>query len=95
MAVAIVPGLLVSIAAARRDELIQNGRQVALQARLEFDGADGPGASHVEHVHVAGSNARRLDGSRHTRRKVMHVAVPARLDGDLLLMGHSLTSPMK
>jgi len=41
MAVAVVPGLLVAIVAAGRNELVEDGRQVALQPRLKFNGADG------------------------------------------------------
>src|SRR5215472_3400645 len=36
MAIAIVPGLLVPIGAAGRDELVQNSGQVLLQSRLEL-----------------------------------------------------------
>jgi hypothetical protein len=39
MAVAVVPGLLVSVIPARWNKLSQKRRQVLLQARLELDGA--------------------------------------------------------
>ena len=50
MAVAIMPGLFVTIVAAGRDEFVQNGRQIILKPRLELNGADRSCTADVENV---------------------------------------------
>ena len=45
MAVAVVPGLLVAVLAAGRDQAVEQFRQVALESRLELDGPHGGGAA--------------------------------------------------
>src|SRR5262249_8055957 len=57
MAVAVVPGLLVAVLPAGGNEAVQRLRQVALQARLELDGAEGGGAADAEDVGHAGLDA--------------------------------------
>src|SRR5690348_13105391 len=58
MAVAVVPGLLVAVAAAGWDELVQNLREILLQARLELDCANCRRASNIKDIHCTGLNAR-------------------------------------
>ena len=50
MAVAVVPGPLVAVVTARRDQAIQHFGQVALQTRLELDRADRRRAAHTGHL---------------------------------------------
>jgi len=53
MAVAIVPGLFVSVIAAGREEFIQHGWQVFFKPRLEFYGADCAGAADIKDMRQA------------------------------------------
>jgi hypothetical protein len=55
--VAVVPGLFVSVVARRRDQLVENFREVALESRFEFDCAHGGRAADGEDVNDAGANA--------------------------------------
>jgi hypothetical protein len=57
MAIAIMPGVFVSVFTARRKELVQLIWQVCLEARLEFNRAHRGGASDVENMHYAGADA--------------------------------------
>jgi len=50
VAVAIVPRLLMTVVAARRNQLIQNGRQVMLQSWLELNRTDCRRATDIENV---------------------------------------------
>jgi len=65
MSIAVVPGLLVAVAPARWDELVQDGGQVLEQAGFELNGADRRRAADVEDVHGAGSNAGGRYGCRY------------------------------
>jgi hypothetical protein len=53
-----MPSLLMPLVSPRRKELIEDRRQVLLQARLELDRPDGPGAADIENLHSAGSDMR-------------------------------------
>ena len=90
VAVAVMPGLLVAIAAAGRDELEKNFRQIALQARFEFDCSDGGRAANVENVDRSRANAGFGDDGRDAISNVMHVAVAGGVDGELVLVDHRL-----
>ena len=58
VAVAVVPGVLVAVFAAGRQQLVQHRRQVLLEAWFEFNGADGPGAADIEDVHETAAHTR-------------------------------------
>ena len=85
MAVAVVPGLLVAVVAARRDQPVEHFGQVALEARLELDRADRRRAAHAEHLHDARLDARAPDDGGNLVGDLGHVPVACRLEGELFL----------
>ncbi len=80
MAVAIVPCLLMTIIAAGRDQLIQDGWHVGAQPGFKFNGADRGRASHVEYVDDSGHHSGLAYRCGHLIGDVMHVAMA--LGGD-------------
>ena len=88
VAVAIVPGLLVAVVAAGREQLVQDCGQILLQARFKFNRADGPGTANVENVCEARAQARFAHDSSHLLRKVVHLAVTRRLNLEFALINH-------
>src|SRR5262249_55966846 len=92
MAVAVVPGLLVAVSPARRQQLIEHLRQVLLEAGLELDGADRRRAADGEDVADAGLHPRAGDDAAHVLGEVVPVAVARRPEGDLLLNDHGRLS---
>ena len=90
MAVAVVPGLFVSVVAARRNEFVQKVGQVLQQARLVFDGAQCAGAADVEHMRRTRVHAGVVDDPRHVRRHVVQMAVAPGFQQDLLLINHAI-----
>src|SRR5215469_3302008 len=68
VAVAVVPCLLVAVAAAGRDQLIQKRGQVLLQPRLEFNRTDRGSAADVENVDGPGLDARGAHDRSHFSR---------------------------
>ncbi len=93
--ITVVPGLLVTIIAAGRNEFVENARQVALQSRLEFNCPHGSSAADIEHVHSAGSNTRCSSEACDLLGQILHVAVSARVDSHVLLKCHVLPSTDK
>jgi hypothetical protein len=89
VAVAVMPRLFVAIVTAGRDELVQNGRQVMLQSRLELDGGDRCRTSDVEHVGGPRLNCRLGDDGGNLPGQIVHVAVAIRRNRNLFLMRHN------
>src|SRR5207244_1733929 len=85
VAVAVMPSLLMAIVAAGREQLVEHGRQVLLETRLEFDGTDGGGAADVEYMNHAGEDARLGNNSGHVLGQVVHLAMAGGLEVDLML----------
>lgn len=56
VAVAVMPGLFVSVVAAGRDELVEEFGKIALESRFELDCADRGRAADGEDVDEAGAN---------------------------------------
>src|SRR4051812_38622912 len=92
MTVAVVPGLLVMVVAARWEEAVERLRQVLAQARLELDHADRGRAADVEDVNDAGADRRFGNASRHLCRQIVHVAGACCRDGELFLKRHDVYS---
>ena len=92
VAVAIMPCLFVAVVAAGRNESVQNGGQVMLQTRLEFNRAEGACTPNIEYVDGAGLDPRGTYNPGNLLSKVVHVTVTLRRDGNLLLIGHNLAS---
>lgn len=88
--VAIVPGLLVAVVAAGRDELVQDFRKVALESRLKFNCADAGRASDGEDVDDAGANTGCRGDGRNVRGEVVHMSVAAGGERNLLLVSHAM-----
>src|SRR5438093_448423 len=94
VAVAVVPGLLVAVAPARRNEAIEQIGQVLLEPRLEFDGGHGGRAADAEDMRDAGADAGAADERAHLLGEVVHVAVSLRRQLKLLLEDHNLSFPL-
>src|SRR5215469_2356722 len=92
MAVAIMPGLLVSVVAAGRNELVQQVWKITLQTAFVFNRPDGCCASYIENINRSGLDARGTDNLRNPRSEIMHVTVARGTDCNLLLMCHSVSS---
>ena len=88
VAVAVVPGLFVSVVAAGRNELVEKFREVALESGFEFDCAHGGGAADGEDMDEAGTDAGGGGNSGDFLGEVMHVSVAGGGEGDLLLVSH-------
>src|SRR4051794_1342163 len=88
-----MPGLLVAVAFARRDQPVQEGGQGALEAGLELDRPQGGRAPDVEQVR----DPRREAGPGHEPvelvGQVVHVPVAPRPDRQRLLENHGPSSP--
>ena len=80
MAVAVVPGLLVAIVAAGRDEFIENRRHVRAQTWFKFNRANRGGATHIEYVRDPRPNAGMGDSRGYVIGEVMHIPVASRID---------------
>src|SRR5688572_23188082 len=90
VSVAVVPGLLVSVSAAGRDEPLEQLRQVPLQSRLELDRTNRGRAADIEDLNRSRLNAARLNDRAYVVRQVVHRACPARFNGDSLLVNHKV-----
>src|SRR6266852_9299866 len=88
VAVSIMPGLLVAVITAGRNELVQNCRQILLQARLEFNRTKRCRTSYVEDMHQPSFDSGRVYDRGQLFREVMHVPVAFGAERDLLLIGH-------
>ena len=93
MAVAIMPGLFMTVIATRGKELIEHRRQVLLEAGFEFNGADGGSAADVEDVYCAGAHMRFAHHARDFARQILHLAVAGSLELHLSLINHALLLP--
>src|SRR5579859_2786568 len=93
MSVPVVPRLLMAVLPAGRHEAVQKLRQVLLQPRLELDGPYRGGAAEVEDVGHAGPDLGARDDTRDLLGQVVHVAVAARRDAELLLKDHVAVPP--
>ena len=80
VAVAIMPCLFVAVVAAGRNESVQNGGQVMLQPRLEFNRAEGACTPNIEYVNGAGLDPRGTYNPGNLLSKVVHVTVTLRRD---------------
>ena len=78
------------VVAARGDQLVQNVRKVLLQAGLELDRADAPGATDVEDMNQAGPDPRAGDDALDLPGDVMHVPMTAGVNCDFVLVPHGL-----
>src|SRR5215469_5216081 len=92
MPVAIMPGLLVSVVAAGRNELVQQVWKITLQTAFVFNRPDGCCASHIENVNHSGLDARGSDNLRNAWSEIVHVTVARGTNCNLLLMCHSVSS---
>ena len=95
MPVPVVPRLLMTVVAAGRNELVQNGGQVMLQSWLELNRTDRRRAPDIENV-----DCPRLDsGGVHDRGQllgqVVDIAVSLSGDRNLLLIAHELGRPRR
>ena len=88
VAVAIMPGLLVAVITAGRNELVQNCRQILLQARLEFNRTQRGRTPYVEDMRQPSFDSRRAYDRGQLFGEVMHVPVAFGAERDLLLIGH-------
>ena len=88
--VTIMPGLLMAILAARRDQLVQDGGKIVLESRLKFDGTDRSRAPDVENVDRAGLDAGGSDNRPNLLAEIVHVSVAFCSDRDLTLIAHDL-----
>src|ERR1700683_1273806 len=95
MPVAVVPHLLMTVVAAGRNELAQNGGQVVLQSWLELNRTDGGRAPDVKNVDCPRSDSRGLHNRSQLLGEVVHVAVPCSGDRNLLLIAHELGRPSR
>src|ERR1700675_4176045 len=93
MPVAVMPRLLMTLVAAGRNELVQNGGEVVSQSRLELNGADGGRAAAVENVDCPRLNSRSVHDRSNLLGEVEHVAVPLSGDRNLSLIAHKLGQP--
>ena len=89
VAIAIVPGLLMAIVAAGREQLVQGRRQVLLQTGFELDGADGARAANIENVRYPATYVGRVDDLLEVVRQVVHLAMTGSLEMNLSLVYHS------
>src|SRR6185369_3774439 len=88
MRVAIMPGLLVAIVTAGRNEFVQYGRQVALQTRLELDRAHSSLTTDIKNMYKPSFDSGRCNDSGDLLGKVLQVSMSLGREEDLLLMGH-------
>jgi len=86
--VAIVPRLLMSIVAAGWNQLVEDRRQIMLQARLKLNGADRGSTADIENVDRPGFDARLGYDRSDLVGEVMHRTGTLGLKGNLLLIGH-------
>ena len=89
MAVAVVPGLLVSVIAARREQLVQHRRQVPFQAGLEFDGPHRRSAADIEDMNETAAHFGVGDNPGNLTGEVVHVAVAGGLNLNFTLVEHA------
>lgn len=87
MAVAVVPGLLVAIVAAGRDEFIENRGHVRAQTWFKFNRANRGGASQVEYVRDPRPHAGMGDSRRDLIGEVVHISVAPGRDRKVVLKG--------
>jgi len=88
MAVAVVPGLFVAQVAAGRNEPVEHLGYVALQPRLKFHHADRRRAADGKDLRHARRDARGGHRPADLLGDVVHIAMAAGLQGELLLMDH-------
>src|SRR5262245_38193011 len=89
VAVAIMPGLFMSVVAAGREEFVQHRGKIFLQARFKFNAADGPSAANVEDVSDARAQAGFADNPSYLIGEVEHVTMTRGLDLEFALVNHS------
>lgn len=75
VAVPVMPRLFMTVVTAGRNELVQDGGQVALKSRLEFNRAQGSRAPNIEYVDGAVLDSRGTYNFSNLFGKVVHVAV--------------------
>src|SRR5579859_4670723 len=92
VAVAVVPGLFMTIGAAGRDQLVENGGHVLLKSGLELNRSEGGGASDVEHIHDPSGNSGGIHGRRDLTGDVMHISVSFGMQRNLVLKAHGWRS---
>ena len=90
MAVAIVPGLLVAVLAARRDQMIEQLWQIALQSWFKLDGPNGACAADIEYVGRADLNTAFGHNQGDAVGDILHVPMAYRFDIKLLLSDHEV-----
>jgi hypothetical protein len=88
MTVAVVPGFLVSIVSAGRDEPVQHCGQVFLEAGLELDCPQGGRAANIAQARDALLNSRVLNDLMQIIGQVVHIAMSARATLDAFLVHH-------
>lgn len=88
MAIAVVPGLLMTVVATCGDQTVEDFGKVALKTWLELDCAYGSRAAHIEHVRNPSINAGATNRGLDLRGNVVHMAVTVGRDRQIFLMGH-------
>lgn len=88
MAVAVMPGLFVSVGFRRRHQPIQQFRQVPLETGFEFDRSNDSGAADVEHVNRTLSYSGFPHNPLDLPGNIMHVPVTFCLQLDLSSVNH-------
>ena len=77
VAVAVMPGLFVAVVAAGRNELVEDFREIALEAGLKLDGADRSGATNGEDMDETDANAGAGGDGDDFFGEVVHVSMAA------------------
>ena len=93
MSVAVMPRLLMTVIAAGRNEIVQNGRQVMLQSWFELNRTDRRRAPNIENVDRPRLDSGGVHDRGHLLGEVVDIAVPFRGDRKLLLIAHELEPP--
>src|SRR5260370_38062105 len=90
VAFAVMPRLLMAVAATRRDKFVQDLRKVALQSWFEFNRTHGGRTADAENVYSARADTRIAHNGDDIFREVVHVAVAGSMDCNLLFLRHNL-----
>jgi hypothetical protein len=88
MAVAVMPGLFMAVAAAGGHELVQKVRQVLPESRFVFNGAHGGRTADIENMSSSRFNAGLFYNLANVTGQVMQVVVPVGFEGEYLLVNH-------
>src|SRR5437764_2973508 len=88
VAVTVVPCLFMSVIATRRNQLVQNRRQVLLQSRLKFNRPYGGGTANIEDIDDTRFDVRMRDCCGDILGQIVHVSLAGGGDSELMLRNH-------